>query len=271
MEISFAHSEVRRWGMDVEVSSARQARSQHRHDLRSLTYVTIDQANGGVVRNLNHEGIGAQVVAALRPKQQLRLRFDLGNPRVRVETLGEVVWSTYSGQCGIRFLDLPLQTRKKIQEWIFGDLLELAELHSRSAEWMFGGPALSTPGEEDGLVISGAPVNVIELPVGGERSAISSENSLQLDWLSQPLSGRRLAWTVNTLVVFAALMLFALVFLSVNRAAPPWPLAVSAGAAILMGALYWGFFRVVGGGSLGERLARLADAGNDSRDDARFR
>lgn len=256
--------------MDVGVSSAQQSRSQHRHDLRSLTYVTIDQANGGVVRNLNHEGIGAQVVAALRPKQQLRLRFDLGQPRVRVETLGEVVWSTCSGQCGIRFVDLSPGTRKQIQEWIFGDLLELAALHSQSAEWMFGGPAVSAPGEEDGMLISAAPVNVIQLPKQGERVALPSENSVQLDWLSQPLSGRRLAWTINTLVVFAALLLFALVFLSVNRQAPPWPLAISAGAAVLISGLYWGFFRVIGGGDLGERLARLADSEQDA-DDTRFR
>jgi hypothetical protein len=257
--------------MDAGVSSARQARSQHRHDLRSLTYVTIDQANGGVVRNLNRGGIGAQVVAALRPKQQVRMRFDLGHPRVRVEALGEVVWATYSGQCGIRFLDLSPRTRKQIQEWIFGDLLQGAALHSLSAESMFGGPALGTSGEDHGLLVSATPVTVIELPVRQEHGAISSENSLQLDWLSQPLSGRGLAWTVNALVVFAALLLFVLVFLSVNRETPPWPLAMTGGAAVLMGALYWGFFRFVGGGTLGDRLARLADSGDDGEDDARFR
>src|SRR5579872_7336068 len=116
--------------MDAGISPARQTRAQHRHQLRTLTYVTFDQANGGVVRNLTHEGIGAQVVAAVRPRQQLRLRFELRYPRLRVETRGEVVWATFSGQCGIRFLDLPQKTSRQIKEWIFGNLLEEISLHS---------------------------------------------------------------------------------------------------------------------------------------------
>ena len=61
--------------MDAGLSPPRQARAQHRYELRTLTYVTLDQANGGIVRNLSHRGIGVQVVAAVRPKQQLRVRF----------------------------------------------------------------------------------------------------------------------------------------------------------------------------------------------------
>jgi len=71
--------------MEAGLSPARQARAKHRHELRTLTYVTLDQANGGIVRNLNHEGIAVQAVAAVRPRQQLRVRFELRYPRVRVE------------------------------------------------------------------------------------------------------------------------------------------------------------------------------------------
>ena len=80
------------------------ARTPH-SDLR-----TLDQANGGIVRNISHEGIGLQAVAALRPQQQLRVRFELRHPRLRVETRGEVTWATRSGQCGIRFLELSPKT-----------------------------------------------------------------------------------------------------------------------------------------------------------------
>src|SRR5450631_930394 len=92
--------------MKAGLSPARQARAKHRHELRTLTYVTLDQANGGVVRNMSHEGIGVQAVAAVRPRQQVRVRFELRYPRLRVEARGEVAWSTFSGECGIRFLDL---------------------------------------------------------------------------------------------------------------------------------------------------------------------
>ena len=152
--------------MDAGASLARQTRSSHRHELRTLTYVTLDQANGGIVRNLTHGGIGAQVVTPVRPHQQLLVKFELRYPRVRVETRGEVVWATFSGQCGIRLLDLPPRVVRQIDEWILGNLLEGASLH-----WENSGPIFADPPAvevDDGLLLSAAPHNVIELPVRPE-------------------------------------------------------------------------------------------------------
>lgn len=257
--------------MDAGTSLARRSRTQHRHELRTLTYVTLDLANGGVVRNLSHVGIGVQAVAALHPQQQVRVRFDLKDPRLRVEVRGEVVWSTSSGQCGIRFLDLSPRTIRQMDEWIFADLLERASLHPGVAGPMFSDPGLRLLADEletdDGLMISAAPLKVIELPMRREEPQVPydapsetvAQGFSQLDWLSQPLTGRTLVWTVNALVVFAALMLFVLVFLSVTREAPRWPFAMAAAAVFLVSAMYWGFFQLFGGISFGERLARLTD------------
>jgi len=261
--------------MEAGVSSAR----SHRHELRTLTYVSLDQANGGVLRNLTQKGIGAQVVASLPPKHQLRIRFALPDSRLRVEAHGEVVWATPSGRCGIRFLDLSPRTQGQIQEWIFGDLLEGAALHSQSAQWMFNQPASSAlkdgwADQEDGLMISPAARNVIQLsPQGEGASDTIAADFLELNWLSQPLSGRTLAWTVNTLVMFAALLLFVLVFLLVNQEAPRWPLAMTGGAVVLVGVIYWSFFEVFCGGSFGERMARIARSDRDRVEDrdTRFR
>ncbi len=253
--------------MEAGISIARQARTEHRHVLRTLTYVTLDQANGGIVRNLTHDGIGVQVVAAVRPRQQLRVRFELRYPRLRVETRAEVMWATFSGQCGIRFLDMTPRMTRQINEWIFGNLLEGAMLHPERSGLMFA----EVPGAvvDDGLVLSPIPRNVISLPVRPEPldtvvsddlSESVADEEAQSDWLSQPLSGRGLVWTVNALVVVASLLLFALVFLSVNREAPPWPLATAFGAAIIVAALYWGFFKTFSGSSLGTKLARLAES-----------
>src|SRR5436309_6093442 len=123
--------------MQAGISPARQSRARHRHELRTLTYVTFDKANGGVIRNLTHEGIGAQMVAAVRPRQQLQLRFELRYPRLRVETRGEVVWATFSGQCGIRFLDLSPRLVRQINEWILANLLEGSTIHAGAAGEIF--------------------------------------------------------------------------------------------------------------------------------------
>ena len=158
--------------MDAGYSPVRQARAQHRHELHTLTYVTLDQANGGVVRNLTHEGIGVQAVAAVRPRQQVRVRFELRYPRLRVETRGEVMWSTFSGQCGIRFLDLPPRMIRQINEWIFGNLLEGISLHAEQAGSMFAAQdqAARASAEEDGLLVSATPAKVIPLPARHDRA-----------------------------------------------------------------------------------------------------
>jgi len=281
--------------MDAGISPARQARAQHRHQLRALAYVTFDQANGGIVRNLTHQGIGAQVVAAVRPAQQLRVRFELKNPKLRVEIPGEVVWSTVSGQCGIRFVDPPPAMKRQINEWILGDLLQGVSLHTDATAPMFApGPKItddqatiaeissSPDAEEDaGLLISGTPVRVIELPMRREPQqpdipnwevAAADTQTGQLDWLSQPLSGRSLVWTIDILMIVAALLLGVLVFLAVTRESPQWPLTMICGAVVCVTGLYWGFFRVFAGGTLGARLARLAGNNTNETDhSARFR
>jgi len=271
--------------MDAGTAPAPQRRVQHRHELRTLTYVTLDQDNGGVVRNLTGEGMGLQVVAPVRPKQQLRARFELRFPRMRVETHAEVIWATFSGQCGVRFLDLNPNLSQQINEWIFGDLLEQVSAHNAEPIFATRDQAdrdeivirETSPDreEEDGLVVSATPVKVIELPVKKEEPEVlpsfSASDASEVDWLSQPLSGRGLAWTVNTLVVLAGMLLVALVFLSVTREAPRWPWALAAGDAAFVTLFYWGFFEMFGGTSLGTRLALLMESGEEEETGARFR
>jgi hypothetical protein len=219
-----------------------------------------------------------------------------------------VIWTTAKGQCGIRFLDLSPRLARQIDAWIFGDLLEgiptgpqpIGSIFSEfgSAQMRLPDPLASFPRvqsradaaakiEDDGLIIAGAARNIVELPPLQNRSVASfprkkqsEEDSstevsarTQSDWLSQPLSGRTLVWTVNTLVVTAALLLFAVVFLSVTGEPPKWPVTTTAGAVIFVAAVYWGFFQIFGGNSLGARLAKLAgsESENGDEDDARFR
>ena len=285
--------------MDTGLSRPHDSRAQPRHELRTLTYVTLDQANGGIARNLSSEGIRLQVIAPVSPLQQYSVRLDLRSPRLRIETRGEVVWSTLSGECGIRFLDLSPRTNDQIKQWILGDQPESVSLHPEQREPVFFEPGLgsllaeeagrsekpeSDEGFDDGLLISATGRSVIELPTLPEpmaepvlrhREVVDSpdETVVALDWLSQPLSGRGLAWTVNVLVVIAGLLLFAVVFLSLVGEAPPWPLAVTAGMACLVTLMYWGFFQVFGGSSFGTRLARLVTGDPDDEESigVRFR
>jgi hypothetical protein len=277
--------------MDGLATYARQARAHHRHDLRALTYVVLDDANGGIVRNVNHQGAAVQAVAALRPQQIVRLRFELRHPRLRVEARAQVVWSSSSGQCGVRFLNLPPQMALQINEWIFGNLLDSIPHHSGQGNSMFAVSQIAEPTAErssvdDGLIVSPTPRKVIELRSNALHSnALTAraqaesypETSMQLDWLSQPLSGRSLAWTVDSLIVIAAILVFALVFLSIAHELPRWPLSLETAiaAAIVVALFYWGFFRFFAGSSMGSRLARMTESEGvedaEARNAARFR
>jgi hypothetical protein len=271
---------------------ARQARTQYRHELRTLTYVTFDGANGGIIRNLNHWGVAVHAVPALLPQQRVRLRFELRFPRLRVETGGQVSWTSPSGLCGIRFVDLPADTRHQINAWIFSNLLDAIARNSGHPGSIFGASVVSiareenAPQDNDGLTLSAAPRPAIRLEpdVGGQREVSVLQQRAdpgddpysQLNWLSRPISGRTLSWLVDGLVVTAALLMFALIFLSIAHELPPWPftLATAFAAAVVVGAAYWSVFSIFGGSSLGARLARaVSDPGekDESEEAVRIR
>src|ERR1700722_3940649 len=150
--------------MQVVPFAVKRLRSQPRHSLRTLTYVSLDDANGGIVRNLSHKGRAVQTVAPLRPGQRERVRFELRYPRLPVEARGEVSWADSSGQSGIRFIDLPPKKIRQVNEWIFGDLLESLPHSSTRSDSLFEIPhgVVQAQGA-DGLLVSSPPRTPIEL------------------------------------------------------------------------------------------------------------
>jgi len=269
----------------------RRSQTYYRHELRTLTYVTLDEANGGIIRNINHEGMAVQAVGALRSQQRVRLRFELRFPRLRVEAYGRVTWASSTGQCGICFVDLPSSARLQIDQWIFSNLLDALARNAAHPRSMFGASVVSIarareeaagPLEEDGLTLSAAPHGAIRLEPSvatpedvavvyprWDKDLADNVRAAQLNWLSRPLSGRNLAWLVDGLVVMAALLLFAFIFLSIAHELPPWPLALGSAlaAAVFVGGAYRILFAVFGGASLGERLTRARSGVQEEEDE----
>jgi hypothetical protein len=244
--------------------------------LRTLTYVTLDEANGGIIRNLSHEGVAVQAVGRLQQDQRVRLRFELRFPRLRLEATGHVSWTSDTGRCGIRFVDLPTRTRRQIDEWVFSNLLDSMAVDASNPRSIFGSSAVAIDPEDEGsaLIVSAKPRPVIQLEssIGGLSEAtglayweddpaeVAHDHDAQLNWLSRPLSSRTLAWMVDSLVITAGLLLFAFIFLSIAHELPQWQLTLSGAlaAAVFVGATYWTVFAVFGGPSLGARLAQAA-------------
>ena len=257
-------------------TTVRKARASHRYEISSLTYVTLDHANGGIVRNLNSGGAGIQAVAALPAGEKVRLRFELQNPRVRLEIQAQVVWSQRSGQCGVRFLDISPANARRINEWIFGGLLERAARRPPHADFALNAAEPLASYEEDGIIISSARRQTIEikdrdLPQpqrdGEERNLEflrlvdeAREGTFAFDWFTLPLSGHALRWFADGLVVLTGVMIFLLVFLSVARSLPQWPFVIGIlfAAALCVAVLYGGLIYFMGLPSAGTVLARIS-------------
>lgn len=246
--------------MQVVTFPARQARTNYRHELCRLTYVVLDAGNGGVIRNLNRTGVAVQAVAPLRPQQRVRLRFELKSPRMRVETYGQVSWTRSSGQCGIRFVNLPVSAARQIDEWLFSDLLDAVARRASDADSMFAqrhelaGPIAVPPRFAPIRIETGAPID--------------GNWDEELNWLSRPLSGKTLARMVDGLSIVAALLLFALIFISIVHDLPRWPLALAAlvCAVSCAAGAYFGLFALFGEPTLGVYLAQ-AESSNEEVDD----
>jgi hypothetical protein len=258
--------------MQVVPFPTRRVRAHYRHTLRTLNYVTLGTANGGIIRNLNSRGLAMQALSGLLPQQQMRLRFDLRSPRLHVETEGQVIWANPSGECGMEFVNLPARMAQQIDEWIFCNLLDIADRHAGA---MFTSLMSPFAGEEstpkDGLILSADARAPIRLGPSYARTNRDSdflrrqEGSakvdavVQSDWLSRPLSWRTLAWLIDSLLVLAAILLFAFVFISMTHELPSWPLTLGAtfATAVVIAAGYRLLFALFGGGTLGGRLAQI--------------
>lgn len=268
---------------------ARQARSHYRHELRNLTYVTLDEGNGGIIRNVNHDGVAVQAVAAPRAQQRVRLRFELRFPRLKVDAYGQVSWTSPGGQCGIRFVDLPPRVKYQINQWMFAQLLEALAREATQTASIFGNSVVPIvrhgyPAEEtDGLTLSATPRPAIRLepafsppadtrlshlPVQESSSDAAGLALTELSWLSRPISARTLAWLVDSLVVIAALLLFAVIFLSIAHELPEWPITLGAiaVAAAFVTTAYWSLFAMFGGPSFGVRLAQASEGFEEKKE-----
>jgi hypothetical protein len=219
-----------------------------RYPLRSLSYVKLDQANGGIIRDLTESGVAIQSVAPLQPNREIRLSFDLMSPRVRVETLGRVAWADPSGQGGIEFSGLTPRIQRALRDWLFFQMLSSASISGRDS--MFHSL-------EPQLIMSSAsrPAIVVELPQ-------SEESELpRIAWGFFSLSARTFSTFVDTVVLLCAILLFSISSLAVMGGLPAWPLAAAffITTFLIFVAVYQLLFSdLLCGATPGKRLAILA-------------
>ena len=224
----------------------------------------LDQANGGVIRDLSESGMAVQAVACLQAGQVVHMRFELLKPRVRIEANGMVAWADATGQAGLRFVDLSPQMRRVVKEWVFTELLAGASELAPNRAPIFG------LGEDDcdGLVFSEAPVSAIRLaePKPHRNAAElnvhdeAGEVRVRLSWWPTDISPQFLARFVDSMIVISAVLLFSVVVVETTGFFPTWRIALGFATltTFVLACLYRGLCAILTGMTVGRHLARLA-------------
>jgi len=224
-------------------------RVHYRHPVQTLVYATLDNGNGGILRNLSESGAALQAVAPLRAGQILRVRFDLFHPKTRVDVDARVSWANSTGQAGVVFTNRTQQLCRQINGWIFQNLLRRFESAA---------PILSRPAIRVSSTVS-APASPFVRAAASVQLPVA-EPQLALSWWPQPVSFRSLARMMDVLILLSAVLLFFCVFLAIAETIPPWPATVAliAGIAGFFTALYWWICGWLGCETVGVQLARIA-------------
>jgi GAF domain-containing protein len=71
------------------------------------------------VLNISERGAAIQTSSPFEVNRVLNLCLDLSETKTYLHTTGQVVWADKSGRIGVRFPELPDDSRRKLQEWLF--------------------------------------------------------------------------------------------------------------------------------------------------------
>jgi hypothetical protein len=239
----------------------RNSRRPYRQKIRTLAHINLDAANGAILRDLSEFGIAMQTVTPLSPDQQVNLRFDLPSPRLSIEAAGRIAWTDAWGQAGVQFVDLPERSQRLLKEWVFIQILSAAYLFAPcEAAAVAGGRAegatelLFSASPRPAIPLEPQPARPIALP------RPEAQPRLRLLWCPVPISLNTLSRMVDGLILFCAVLLFAVMSMAMTDVLPTWwvtlPLAIV--VAGVFAALYWFLFVFWFRKTPGEHLARMA-------------
>jgi hypothetical protein len=237
-------------------------RRHHRQPIRTLVYVNLDHSNGGILRNVSEHGVAIQTLLPLRGGQKVDLRFELPEPRIRIEATGQAAWTDSLGLTGVQFGTLAERNRCQLKEWLFTQLLASAQRDCASG--------MLSPPDAGELLFSrrARPAIRLAAPAARFRDSVRGKPQparLRFPWCPFAISPGSFSGLVDGLILLCAALLFSGTSLAMTRVLPSWPLAVAlvSGVTGVFVALYWFLFSFWSGVTPGQRLARIAMAGKN--------
>jgi protein TonB len=109
-------------------------RHNTRHAPNSLSYVHLDESNGGILINVSEGGLAVHAAMGVMEDDLPRVRLQIPRSAKWLETSARVVWSSDSRRMvGVEFLELQEDTRQQIREWLAHEVGENAVPHDEPA------------------------------------------------------------------------------------------------------------------------------------------
>ncbi len=115
-------------GISRQSKFATERRRILRHRTHTPAYARVNESPGdspelSEILDISEAGMSIQTSSPLRAEHDLSLCLDLSETKTRIWTRGQVVWSDTSGRAGIRFAQLPGESRDQLKEWLFVNIL----------------------------------------------------------------------------------------------------------------------------------------------------
>lgn len=147
----------------------RDRRLQMRTTPASRAFVELGGTNGGVVVNISETGMAVAAADALAVDDHLpRIRFQLPGSGQSIEISSQIVWLAESKKsAGIRFVDLTVEARDQISNWIASETPapEFASLTPAPVESLIPAALASFPEEPIGIVFPEQPLPASPAPL----------------------------------------------------------------------------------------------------------
>ena len=104
--------------MDVNQKTIPDRRRWARHKVHTPAFASFDGVTGGVILDLSEQGMSMQTTAPIEAHQPIQLHLNLSEPTFNLETTGYIAWADALGRAGVRFSELPEESRLRLQQWL---------------------------------------------------------------------------------------------------------------------------------------------------------
>ena len=129
--------------MDLNPKTIPDRRRWARHKVHTPAFASFDGVTGGMILDLSEQGMSMQTAVPIEAHHPVQLHLNLPEPVGNLETTGYIAWADALGRAGVRFSELPEESRLRLQQWL---TLNDAAPSRKAPKLSVGEPAVSTPG-----------------------------------------------------------------------------------------------------------------------------